>query len=144
MSMKRIGLIACCKQKLSTPAAAKDLYCSPLFRASRCYVEPRCHEWAILSAKYGLVLSDQVIAPYDLTLHQLKPQALRDWADQTHQQIVERWPHWGSTIFLVIASGRYRMAIGDRRVQMPFGELPIGMLLQRINAANSPEVTCAR
>jgi hypothetical protein len=64
----RIGLVACCGLKGEAPAPAGLLYLSPLFRKSRAWVERNCREWFILSAKYGLVHPDEVVAPYDQKL----------------------------------------------------------------------------
>lgn len=63
-----VGLVACCKQKLVEPAEAKRLYVSPLFRKASRYCAARYDAWFILSAKYGLVVPNQIIAPYDCTL----------------------------------------------------------------------------
>lgn len=41
---------------------------SALFRGRRAYVERTCDRWFVLSAKYGLVESETVVAPYDQTL----------------------------------------------------------------------------
>ena len=61
-------LIGCVKRKLSTAAAAKDLYVSPLFRKGRAYAELAGVPWFILSAQHGLVAPDDVLEPYDLRL----------------------------------------------------------------------------
>lgn len=50
------------------PAAAQDLYTSPLFAGRRRWVERTCPRWLILSAKYRLATPKRVIAPYDQTL----------------------------------------------------------------------------
>jgi uncharacterized protein DUF6884/GIY-YIG catalytic domain-containing protein len=60
-----ILLVTCVKTKLSRPAAARDLYISPLFRKSRAYAERSGRPWFILYAEYGLVAPDQLIAPYE-------------------------------------------------------------------------------
>ena len=61
-------LVACCGPKLDHAAPARDLYTSDLFTKSRAYAERNGCGWAILSAKHGIVLPDEVIAPYDVTL----------------------------------------------------------------------------
>jgi hypothetical protein len=52
-----VGLVACSRTKLSRAAPARELYCSPLFRAARAYAERRYGRgrWLIVSARYGLV-----------------------------------------------------------------------------------------
>jgi len=63
-----IGLVACCKKKLSVPSRAENLYISPLFRYASLYCKQQYKAWFILSAKYGLLVPDEFIEPYNLTL----------------------------------------------------------------------------
>lgn len=76
----RIGLVGCVKTKLDRPAAAKDLYGSPLFRGRRTYVEQSCDRWFILSAKLGVVDPDDVIEPYEQTLKTASEGERRRWS----------------------------------------------------------------
>jgi hypothetical protein len=48
-------LLGCVKTKRDHRAKARDLYCSPLWRARRSYAEANGPPWLILSAKHGLV-----------------------------------------------------------------------------------------
>ena len=58
-------LVACVKEKRPVPAAARDLYLSPLFRKERAYAERSGLPWFILSAEHGLVAPDEWLAPYE-------------------------------------------------------------------------------
>ncbi len=58
-------LVTCVKTKLDRPAAARDLYTSPLFRKQRSYAENSGLPWFILSAEHGLVGPDEWLAPYE-------------------------------------------------------------------------------
>jgi hypothetical protein len=58
-------LVGCVSQKNTDPAPAKDLYRSELFRRRRLWAEASKRPWWIVSAEYGLVAPDEVIAPYD-------------------------------------------------------------------------------
>jgi hypothetical protein len=62
-----ICIISCGFKKLKSPNRACDLYVGPLFKASMRYARLRFpdHKIFILSAKYGLIPSTQIIAPYD-------------------------------------------------------------------------------
>lgn len=82
VSQPRIGLVACASKKASEPTEARYLYTSPLFRAASTYVSNTCDRWFILSAKHGLVLPDQVIEPYDLTLKDVGQSGRRAWRDR--------------------------------------------------------------
>jgi len=128
-----IGLIACCSRKLRTPARARDLYQSPLFRLSRTYVEQRCEQWVILSAKHGLVFPDEVVEPYDQALADLDRLAWVAWCLSTRQQIVDRLDTQGP--FLVLAGARYQGAVTDLPVVDPLQGLPIGKQLAFLKQA---------
>jgi hypothetical protein len=75
----RVGLVACGKRKLKHRAKAEDLYTSPGFRLARRYCELSCDQWAILSAKHGLVLPDEMIDPYDKRLQNMPAAERRLW-----------------------------------------------------------------
>jgi len=63
-------IVACGSKKRNEPSRARDLYAGPYFRAALSYalaVAP-ARDVFILSAKYGLVGLNEVIAPYDKKL----------------------------------------------------------------------------
>lgn len=78
--MTRVGLVGCVKAKRRGAAPARELYSSALFVARRRYVENSCDEWWILSAKYGVLDLDEVIAPYDMTLAGLSASERYQWS----------------------------------------------------------------
>jgi len=83
----RIGLVGCVKSKLDHPAAARDLYTSPLFFGRRTWVEGSCDRWFIISAKHGLVAPDQRLEPYEYTLKGKGVAIKRAWAERVLGQI---------------------------------------------------------
>jgi hypothetical protein len=108
----RIGLIACSKRKLDHAAPARELYTGPVFGLSRKWMESRAAGlagWAILSAKHGLLMPDDVVEPYDLSLDSLTAEERRAWADRTRAQIVARWGT--DRPFMVLAGDHYREAL---------------------------------
>lgn len=83
----RIALVSCSSRKAEAPQVAKDLYTSPLFRLSRKVAERHADRWYILSAKYGLVAPNLLLAPYDETLAG-QPRAMREaWAAIVQKQL---------------------------------------------------------
>jgi len=100
-------LIGCSKQKLGSPAPARDLYTSPLFRKGRAYAETSGVPWFVLSAQHGLVAPGTVIAPYDLSLA-ATPSAYRgEWASAMLDQLrAEVGPLTGMTME-IHAGARY-------------------------------------
>lgn len=111
----RVGLIACCKQKLDHAAPAQDLYTSPFFRLSKQWITygHRCEEWGILSAKHGLVLPDQVVEPYDACLSDFSKEKKDRWASMVHAQLLEQWPE--QVIWLVLMGGEYKRAVSKMK-----------------------------
>lgn len=85
----RIGLVSCVKSKRDRPAAAADLYTSPLFRGARCFVERSCEHWFILSAEHGLLAPDRVTAPYERTLTTASRDERRAWSQRVLSQVDE-------------------------------------------------------
>lgn len=61
-------LVSCCGEKFEGSHKAEDLYQSQLFKASVAWAKANGKQWAILSAKHGLVWPDQVIESYDMSL----------------------------------------------------------------------------
>jgi hypothetical protein len=72
-------LVSCATTKGDDPAPARELYVSPLFRKSRAYAERTGRPWFILSAEYGLLTPDQVIAPYERYLPATPPSYRSAW-----------------------------------------------------------------
>jgi hypothetical protein len=63
---------------------------SPLFRAAYNYATKNYDAVAILSAKYGLLLPDDEIEPYELTLKNMTKQERKKWAEKVADQLKER------------------------------------------------------
>ena len=127
-----IGLVACSRIKADQPAPARELYVSPLFRAARVYAEGRYgpDQWLILSARYGLVDPDQVLAPYDLSLRQLTAAQREAWGDRIAIELTDRFP--AGTVLWFHAGDLYRQAIAPvvaHQVRFPLAGLRIGQQL---------------
>ena len=81
--------ISCVKTKRSLRCKAKDMYISPLFKKAYQYAlqfvgEDRIY---ILSAKYGLIHSSQIIEPYEKTLNAERDAERKLWAYNVIQQM---------------------------------------------------------
>lgn len=116
-----VVLVSCGAAKLTTPAPARSLYTGSVFRAQRDYAEAiPGRRWAILSALYGLVDPDTVIAPYDLRLTNLSRADRRKWAEKVAAQIDNAWP----TDPIIFTGGRaYRTAVAHRSHWCPWDDL---------------------
>lgn len=130
-------LVSCVKEKLSTSAPAKDLYTSQLFRKMRRLVEAQGWPWLILSARYGVVEPERVIASYEHTLNTMRVAERRDWAARCLHALE---PHLADVKSLIVLAGaRYSEflvpALSDRgiKVHEPMARLPFGKRLAWLN-----------
>jgi len=105
-----IGLVACVDAK-EGPHVARDLYTSDWFKKARAYLDRlvelgELDDWAILSAKHGLLLQGKKIKPYDQTLKGARKADKEAWAARAYGQIVDTYPP--GTHFVVLAGKDYR------------------------------------
>jgi hypothetical protein len=120
------------------PALAKDLYVSPWFRLARTHIEATGSPWFILSAKYGPVVPDHMLAPYQQTLNKRPVVERRERANRVQAQMAQALP--AASLIVVFAVVRYREnLIGYLRQRPPVIEvqmegLPIGKQLQWLRA----------
>jgi len=63
---------------------------SDLFRKAYSYATKNYDFVAILSAKYGLLLPDDKIEPYDMTLDDLGSNERKEWAEKVFSQMRSR------------------------------------------------------
>ena len=103
---RKIALVACVYRKNSRPMPARDLYSSDWFQKASAYAVRMADEWYILSARYGLVAPDTVIAPYDETLNKMPVAARRAWARRVLSDLSGRLRP-GDHV-LILAGEKYR------------------------------------
>ncbi len=138
--MKRVFLVSCVGLKRTEPTKARDLYYSPWFIKARGYVESTDAPWYILSAKYGLVSPDQIIAPYNETLAGLRATQRRHWAQNILSQLTLTLTPNQSVI--ILAGEHYRefliptLVSRGISVSVPMKHLGIGEQLRWL-AANT-------
>jgi hypothetical protein len=100
-----IGLVSCCKKKIFVPSRAENLYISPLFRYASRYCKEQYKSWYILSAKYGLLVPDEFIEPYNLTLQDKTNLERQEWGRKVFEQL--RTMNMHSEVFFLHAGGVY-------------------------------------
>lgn len=134
---RRIGLVGCVKEKASSRRPARELYISDLFKKRRAYVERCCDQWWILSAKYGLVGPDELLAPYDETLKGASTVARQRWSKDVLAALAERVTPVVGDAFEIHAGAEYRdygLVQGLRQrgygVEVPTKGMPIGVQLR--------------
>jgi len=89
--MATLGLVSCTKSKEPHACRAEEMYVpSALFRKAWQYAGEHYGSRAILSAKYGLLLADDVIAPYDESLRDATAAQRFAWAKMVLDQMRRR------------------------------------------------------
>lgn len=83
-------LVGCCKAKASTPRAAKDLFQGAGFRGGAALADASGLPWHILSARWGLIDPEEVLAPYDLYLVEQSADYRRVWGEWVIMQLAAR------------------------------------------------------
>jgi hypothetical protein len=78
---RTVVLISCSRKKKQTKDAASELYTSPRFRLSRSLADHLKLQYFVVSAKYGLLASTEVIEPYDVSLELFNDEQRIAWAD---------------------------------------------------------------
>ena len=87
----KLGLISCTKSKQTYPCPAGEMYQpSALFRKAYTYAQKHYDQVGILSAKYGFLLPDEEISPYELTLKTMGVRVKREWSHRVIRQIEEK------------------------------------------------------
>jgi hypothetical protein len=85
--MKTIFIITCSSQKIKTESPARDLYLSERFILAKKLADEYADQWFIISAKYGLLEPDQVVAPYDKNLKELSLQEYKLWSEKNIRKL---------------------------------------------------------
>lgn len=128
-------LVGCVKTKQDTPATAKELYRSELFRRRRAYADACGVPWAILSAEHGLVWPDETLEPYDRYLEE-QPVAYRhEWGRRVVARLEADLGSVAGHVVAVHASAAYvepiraRLEARGAVVVWPFAGAGIGQHL---------------
>ncbi len=103
---QRVVLVSCVKSKTSKPMPAQDLYTSDLFHKTSAYARLVGDSWYILSAKYGLLVPNQIIEPYEKTLNKMAAAERKIWASNVLESLKDIVSPGDEVVFL--AGDRYR------------------------------------
>lgn len=134
--MKTLGLISCTKKKQNYPCKASEMYsASDLFRKAYAYCTKKYDQVAILSAKYGLLLPQDEIEPYDITLNDMSIKERKLWSEKVFEQMQQRLnlSNYGRVFFHT--GKRYREFLTPKLesvglvTEVPLGNLQIGKQL---------------
>ena len=130
--MKTIYLLSCCKQKLSFPAEARELYQSTGFKKSLAYAQSQKPDAIyILSAKHHLVTLTEVLAPYDVCLNDKSLQERKEWSIEVLKEL-SVVSNLQEDKFIILAGKNYYSELinGLVNYELPLEGLPLGSRLQ--------------
>ena len=87
-----IVLVGCSGSKAAQPARAAELFTGAAFRKARDLAIRSGKPWYVISAKFGLLHPDELVAPYDVYLPKQSPRYRSAWAQWVVAQLGERHP----------------------------------------------------
>ena len=135
--MANIVLLSCTKSKTDHPAPAQELYsASPMFRKTLEYgkkLQP--DKMYILSAKHHLVPLDKKLAPYDLTLKDMKADEKKAWGEKVISQMREKGLNPEKDNFIFLTGSEYMKPLTStlKNIETPLANKKFGERLKWLN-----------
>jgi hypothetical protein len=99
------------RTQLSEPAAARDLYASPLFARRRARAEASGVPWFVVSGRWGLLDPGDVLAPYSFSLGQQSVSYQRAWGRFVAEQLCLVSPVGRGDVVEICAASAYAAAL---------------------------------
>lgn len=135
----KIGLLATARKKAHSPAAVIDFYRSPLFRKSILYAEQTYDRLYFYNAKDGLLLPDQIMEPYDVSIRTLSLGSRRAWGRKVIRELTTREDLSAAQLFLhggKVYRNYLEPALGELGISftVPLEGMSIGKQLQWYDA----------
>lgn len=125
--MKDVYIISCTKNKKSNVDCAGSIYKSANYTNAKRFSIKHSDVWLILSAKYGLLMPDEIISKYDLNIIDCSYEYTRKWADDVISRINNLCDK-DDRIF-IFATNEYSSKIVDRieevspKILLPYSRL---------------------
>lgn len=138
--MAKIVLLSCTKSKLDKPAPAQELYSpSPTFQKTLEYGKQlKPDKMYILSAKHHLVPLDKKLAPYDLTLKDMKKDEKEKWGQIVMKQMKEKGINPNKNTFIFLTGTEYMKPlleyIPEQNIETPLEGLKMGERMKWLNS----------
>ena len=137
--MSTIVLLSCTKSKLDHPCAAKELYsASPMFQKTLEYGQSlKPDKMFILSAKHHLVPMEKKLAPYDMTLKDMKKDEKEKWGETVLGQMRQSGVDPDKDKFIFLTGSEYMKPltkyIPEGNIEKPMEGKKMGERLQWLN-----------
>ena len=95
----------------SEPAAARDLYISPLFTGRRAQAEASGLPWFVVSGRWGLLAPDDILAPYTFSFGRQSVNYRRAWGRFVAEQLCLLTAVGRNDVVQINASAAYTTAL---------------------------------
>ena len=96
----KVFLIALSGSQVRRASPARELCTSRWFTFARAYAESHACPMLLLSARYGLVSPQQIIAPYDQDVSAMKAAKRREWGEAVGEDARQRLPRSRQIVLL--------------------------------------------
>lgn len=93
-----VVLVGCSSSKAPAGRPAADLFVGAAFTKARAHAEAAGVPWFVLSAKFGLLSPDEVVAPYDVYLADRSARYRAAWGSWVVAQLAERHDLAGAVV----------------------------------------------
>lgn len=132
--MQKIVLLSCGKAKQKIRTRAINMYIGNYFQKVSRYAKSLQPDLLfILSAKYGLLRSNQVISPYNITLNNFTLSQIKNWSNLVINDL-KKVSNIDSDKFIILAGVNYRKFLIPhlKNHEIPFKNIPMGKQLKII------------
>jgi hypothetical protein len=130
-------LIGCAKIKADVPSPASDLYISPGFRTAWSWALNTGHPTAILSAKHGVLMPEEIVDPYDTYIKEITPSELETLVAKVRNQLSQ----FPARDFIVLGGEDYvnlvREACPDADIHDPLHRFKQGPRIPWLRMSNN-------
>jgi cytoplasmic iron level regulating protein YaaA (DUF328/UPF0246 family) len=127
--MSNIILLGCSSKKKTHSAKAIDLYLGAMFKKSISWAIRKYGtgtKFLILSAKYGVLEPNMIVAPYDESLNSMTRGERKAWAVNCRETLSGMRP---GAKFIVMAGKNYAEAVNGLDAEFPLRGMSIGVAL---------------
>lgn len=132
--MKTVVLVSCTNKKKKGIHKAIDLYDSIWFKKVMQIVNKLGDEWYIISAKHGLLESNEIIKDYNLTLNEMNINDRKKWSEKVLKELL---PKVNTGDKVILLAGKYYREFIEKelkrigvKVESPCSTLTTGRQLE--------------
>ena len=98
--IEKVGLLATARKKSTKSAPVTEFYQSPLFQKTLQYASNHYDRMYFYNAKDGLLLPDDIMDPYDVSIKTFTHYQREEWAQKVIEQFYQYEPSTNITVCL--------------------------------------------